>query len=105
MEQGATHLEDSKFVESMKTYIEVGFRGSVPTKGVWMYLSPFLAWSWWVPMRSREVQEKTLEEILEAITEESAWVNPVHARRIELKQLQPQQLPTEVGGKNRTHRI
>ena len=38
LEQGVTHLEVSKFVDSMKTYITVGFRGVMPPKGVWMYL-------------------------------------------------------------------
>ena len=48
-----------------------------------MYLAPFLAPSWWASLKSREVQEKTLEEILEAIMDKSALVNPVHGRRIE----------------------
>ena len=47
-----------------------------------MYLPPFLAPSCRVSMKSREVQEKTLEEILESIMDESALINPVHARRI-----------------------
>ena len=48
-----------------------------------MYLAPFLAPSWWASIKSREVEEKTLEEILQAIMDESALVNPNHARRIE----------------------
>ena len=41
-------------------HIEVGFCGSVFTKGVLMYL----ALSWWASMKSREVEEKTLEDII-----------------------------------------
>ena len=67
MEQGTTHLEVSKFVDFMKTYITVGFLGVVPPEGVWKYVAPFLASSWWLSMKSREVQEKSLEEILEAL--------------------------------------
>ena len=37
LEQGVIHLEVTKFVEAMKTYIKVGFRGAVPEKGVWVY--------------------------------------------------------------------
>ena len=47
LDQGVTHLTVSKLVDSMKTYIRVGFRGMVPPKGIWMYIAPFLASSWW----------------------------------------------------------
>ena len=78
-----THLEVSKFVESMKTYITAGFRGVVPPKGVWIYVAPLLSSSWWASMKSRGVQEKSLEEILQALMDESALLCPVHKRRIE----------------------
>ena len=48
-----------------------------------MYLAPFLAPSWWASIKSREVEEKTLEEILQAIMDESVLLCPVHQRRIE----------------------
>ena len=83
LDQGVTHLTVSKLVDSMKTYITVGFRGMVPPMGVWMYIAPFLASSWWASMKSRGVQDKSLEEILRAIMDKSALLCPVHQRRIE----------------------
>ena len=67
IDQGVTHLEVSKFVESMKSYITAGFRGVVPPKVVWIYVTPFLASSWWASMKSRGVQDKALEKILQAL--------------------------------------
>ena len=43
LEQHVSHLEVTKFVEAMRTYIKVGFRGAIPEKGVWVYIVPFLA--------------------------------------------------------------
>ena len=48
-----------------------------------MYLSPFLSPSWWASLKSRGVEGKTLDEILEDIMTKSSIVNPVHFRRIE----------------------
>ena len=83
LEQGVTHLEVTKFVEAMRTYINVGFRGAIPAKGVWMYVAPFLASSWWASLKEKGVQEKSLEDILKALMEESLLLCPVHQRRIE----------------------
>ena len=48
-----------------------------------MYLSPFLSPSWWASLKSRGVEGKTLDEILEDIMTKSSIVNPVHFRGIE----------------------
>ena len=114
LEQGVTHLEVSKFVDSMKTYITVGFCSVVPPKGVWMYVAPFLASSWWASMKSRGVQAKSFEKILEAIMGKSAlslscpmsrpskkdWVS-----ERKKKQQHPHILLTEDGRNNWAHRI
>ena len=101
LDQGVTHMEVSQFVESMIIYITVGFRGVVPTKGVWMYIAPFLASSWWASIKSRGVQDKSLEEILQAIMGKSAVLCPVQRipKREEEHQL-PYELLTEAGRKN-----
>ena len=83
LDQGVTHLEVSKFVESMKTYITAGFRGVVPPKVVLIYVTPFLASSWWGSMKSSGVQDKALEKILQALIDKIALLCPVHQRRIE----------------------
>ena len=83
IDQGVTHLEVSKFVESMKTFITAGFRGVVPPKVVWIYVTPFLASSWWASMKSSGVQDKALEKILQALIDKIALLCPVHQRRIE----------------------
>ena len=54
LEQGVSHLEVTKFVEAMKTYITMGFRGAIPAKGVWVYIAPFLASSWWASLNQKE---------------------------------------------------
>ena len=50
---------------------------------VWIYIAPFLSSSLWASMKSREVQEKSLNEIMQALMEESALLCPVHQRRME----------------------
>ena len=57
--QGVNQLELS--VKSIKTNIDIGYRGSVPSKWVWMYLSPFLAPSWWALMKSKQ-RKKNAED-------------------------------------------
>ena len=83
IDQGVTHLEVSKFVEFMKTFITAGFCGVVPPKLVWIYVTPFLASSWWGSMKSSGVQDKALEKILQALIDKIALLCPVHQRRIE----------------------
>ena len=48
-----------------------------------MYIATFLSSSWLASMKSRGVQEKSLEEILQAFMDESSLLCPVHQRRIE----------------------
>ena len=76
LDQGVSHLEVAKFVKSMRTFITAGFRGVIPTTGVWIYVAPFLSSSWWVIMKSRGVQDQSLMD-------ESFLLSPVHQRRIE----------------------
>ena len=83
LEQGVSHLEVTKFVEAMKTYIRVGFRGAVPEKGVWVYIVPFLAASWWASLKAKGAQDMSLDDILKELLEESSLLCPVHQRRIE----------------------
>ena len=83
LEQGVSHLEVTKFVEAMKTYIKVGFRGAVPEKGVWVYIVPFLATSWWASLKAKGAQNMSLDEILKELLQESSLLCPVHQRRIE----------------------
>ena len=56
----------------MKTFITSGFRGVVPPKVVWIYVTPFLASSWWASMKSSGVQDKALEKILQALIDNSS---------------------------------
>ena len=83
LEQGVSHLEVTTFVEAMKTYIRVGFRGAVPEKGVWVYIVPFLAASWWASLKAKGAQDMSLDDILKELLEESSLLCPVHQRRIE----------------------
>ena len=83
LEQGVSHLEVTKFVEAMRTYIRVGFRGAVPEKGVWVYIVPFLAASWWASLKAKGAQDMSLDDILKELLEESSLLCPVHQRRIE----------------------
>ena len=83
LEQGVSHLEVKKFVEAMRTYIKVGFRGAVPEKGVWVYIVPFLAASWWSSLKAKGAQDMSLDDILQELLQESALLCPVHQRRIE----------------------
>ena len=57
LEQGVSHLEVTKFVVAMKSYIKVGFRGAVAEKGVWVYIVPFLAASWWASLKAKGAQD------------------------------------------------
>ena len=52
-------------------------------KVVWIYVTPFLASSWWASMKSSGVQDKALEKILQALLDKIALLCPVHQRRIE----------------------
>ena len=72
-----------KFTEAMETYIVTGFRGQVPKSGVWKYIAPSLSFSWWASMKRRNCQEGSLEEIIQALKEESSLLCPVHQRRME----------------------
>ena len=83
LDTGATHLEVMKYNEALETYIITGFRGQVPKSGVWKYISPFMSSSWWASMKSRGVQDRSLEEIIEALKKESSMLSPVHQRRME----------------------
>ena len=83
LDTGASHLEVMKYTEALETYIITGFRGQVPKSGVWKYIAPFMSSSWWASMKSIEVQEKSLEEIILALQEESSMLSPVHQRRME----------------------
>ena len=83
LEQGVSNLEVTKFVEAMRTYMKVGFRGAVPEKGVWVYIVPFLAASWWSSLKAKGAQDMSLEDILQELLQESALLCPVHQRRIE----------------------
>ena len=83
LDTGATHLEVMKYNEALETYIITGFRGQVPKSGVWKYIAPFMNSSWWASMKSRGVQDKSLEEIILALQEESSMLSPVHQRRME----------------------
>ena len=83
LEQHVSHLEVTKFVEAMRTYIKVGFRGVVPEKGVWVYIIPFLAASWWSSLKAKGAQDMGLEEILKELLQESSLLCPIHQRRIE----------------------
>ena len=70
LDQGASHLGASKFVESMRTFITPGFRGVIPKVGVWIYVAPFLSLSWWASMKSSGVLDQSLEEILQLLMDE-----------------------------------
>ena len=72
LEQGVSHLKVTKFVEAMKTYIRVGFRGAVPEKGVWGYIVPFLAASWWSSLKTKGAQDMSLDDILKELLLESS---------------------------------
>ena len=80
LDTGASHLEVKFFLEALETYIIAGFRGQVPKSGVWIYIATFLSSCWWASMKSREVQDKSLKEIL---LENSALLCPVHQRCME----------------------
>ena len=66
-----------------EAFIRAGFCGVVPPKLVWIYVTPFLASSWWGSMKSSGVQDKALEKILQALIDKIALLCPVHQRRIE----------------------
>ena len=83
LDQGVSHLEVAKFVKSMRTFITAGFRGVIPTTGVWIYVAPFLSSSWLASMKSRGVQDQSLKQILQALKDESSLLCPVHKQRIE----------------------
>ena len=70
LDQGASHLGASKFVESMRTFITPGFRGVILKVGVWIYVAPFLSSSWWASMKSSGVLDQSLEEILQLLMDE-----------------------------------
>ena len=61
----------------------VPYRGGVLWVSIYQGVLMYLALSWWASMKSREVEEKTLEDIIWAILEESALVNPVYFQRSE----------------------
>ena len=84
LDKEATMIEVNQWCEQFFNYIMMGYRNSPPKRGVSMHLGPLVQSSWLQSLETKDMKNKTLQELMELIKEEGKLRMPCHQRRLQL---------------------
>ena len=82
LEKEANLIEVNTWIYQVTRYIKVCNKHSPPKKGVYMPLSPLLHQIWISALDSKNLEDKSLEELTELVRDEAKLRMPKHQRRM-----------------------
>ena len=84
LNQDSDMVDINEFCNQFRNYMSMGYKGKPPNAGISMHLSTLMHPSWTQALQSKNLEEKSLLEIVSLIQEKGRLRTPVPQRRLQL---------------------
>ena len=86
LKKDANFFEVNNWIQKIKNYLDAGYKDSPPKKGVYKYMMPLLHHTMTTSLQNTDPNNRSIEELTNALEEEAKRGDPKHSRRIKLLQ-------------------
>ena len=84
LNQDTNMVELNQWCTQLSNYINAGYRGNPPNRGVFMHLPPMMHPSWVQALEAKNPNEHSVDDLIEFLKVEGKLRMPVHQRRLQL---------------------